>query len=53
MGVVLTASFFVAGWRDCVARIALGLHWPGDVFLTSLICMLWIRIASRSVLRNA
>jgi membrane-associated phospholipid phosphatase len=34
----------------CLARIALGLHWPSDVFLTSLICMLWIWAAARSVL---
>ena len=37
----------------CLARIALGLHWPSDVFLTSLICMLWIWAAARLVLRNA
>jgi membrane-associated phospholipid phosphatase len=37
----------------CLARIALGLHWPSDVFLTSLICMLWIWAVSRSVLGRA
>jgi membrane-associated phospholipid phosphatase len=37
----------------CLARIALGLHWPSDVFLTSLICMFWIWAASRSVLGRA
>ena len=37
----------------CLARIALGLHWPSDVFLTTLICMLWIWAAARGVLRNA
>jgi membrane-associated phospholipid phosphatase len=37
----------------CLARIALGLHWPSDVFLTSLICMLWIWAASRVVLGRA
>jgi membrane-associated phospholipid phosphatase len=37
----------------CLARIALGLHWPSDVFLTSLICMLWIWAASRVVLSKA
>ena len=37
----------------CLARIALGLHWPSDVFLTSLICMLWIWAAARSVLGKA
>ena len=43
-GVVLLAS---------LARIALGLHWPSDVLLTSVICMVWIWAAARSVLRNA
>ena len=37
----------------CLARIALGFHWPSDVFLTSLICMLWIWAASRVVLSRA
>jgi membrane-associated phospholipid phosphatase len=37
----------------CLARVALGLHWPSDVFLTSLICLLWIWAAARSVLRKA
>jgi undecaprenyl-diphosphatase len=36
-----------------LARVALGAHWPSDVFLTSVICMLWIWAAARSVLRNA
>jgi membrane-associated phospholipid phosphatase len=37
----------------CLARIALGFHWPSDVFLTSLICLLWIWAASRVVLSRA
>jgi membrane-associated phospholipid phosphatase len=37
----------------CLARIALGLHWPSDVFLTSLICMLWIWAAARGVFAKA
>lgn len=37
----------------CLARIALGLHWPSDVLLTSLICMLWIWAAARLVLSRA
>ena len=37
----------------CLARIALGLHWPSDAFLTSLICVAWIWAASRVVLRTA
>jgi membrane-associated phospholipid phosphatase len=34
----------------CVARVALGAHWPSDVLLTSVICLTWIWAASRSVL---
>ena len=37
----------------CLARIALGVHWPSDVLLTSLICMLWIWAAARTVLAKA
>ncbi|HUQ88061.1 MAG TPA: phosphatase PAP2 family protein [Vicinamibacterales bacterium] len=37
----------------CIARIALGLHWPSDVFLTSLICMLWIWAACRVAFNRA
>ena len=37
----------------CLARVALGLHWPSDVLLTSLICMLWIWAAARGVLGKA
>ena len=37
----------------CLARVALGLHWPSDVLLTSLICMLWIWAAARDVLGKA
>ena len=37
----------------CLARVALGAHWPSDVFLTSLICMLWIWAAARVTLRSA
>ena len=37
----------------CLARIALGLHWPSDVFLTSLIGMLWLWAAARSVVGKA
>lgn len=36
-----------------LARVALGLHWPSDVLLTSVICMLWVWAAARSVLRSA
>jgi membrane-associated phospholipid phosphatase len=34
----------------CVARVALGAHWPSDVILTSVICLTWIWAASRLVL---
>jgi len=34
----------------CVARVALGAHWPSDVLLTALICMVWIWAAARVVL---
>jgi membrane-associated phospholipid phosphatase len=34
----------------CVARVALGLHWPSDVLLTALICVTWIWAAARLVL---
>lgn len=37
----------------CLARVALGAHWPSDVFLASLICMLWIWAAARVVLKAA
>lgn len=49
---VMIAGFGVV-LAGCLARIALGLHWPSDVFLTSLICMMWIWAASRSVLTTA
>lgn len=37
----------------CVARVALGAHWPSDVLLTSLLCLTWIWAASRAVLSRA
>lgn len=37
----------------CAARVALGAHWPSDVLLTAMICMVWIWAAARVVLRNA
>lgn len=33
-----------------VARVALGAHWPSDVVLTSLICLVWVWAAARLVL---
>ena len=50
MRVVVMSIGFGMVLLACLARIALGLHWPSDVFLTSLICMLWIWAAARSVL---
>jgi membrane-associated phospholipid phosphatase len=36
----------------CLARVALGAHWPSDVILTSVICLAWIWAASRLVLKR-
>ena len=36
-----------------LARVALGAHWPSDVVLTSLICLVWIWAAARVVLSKA
>ena len=47
---VMAAAFGMV-LLGCLARIALGAHWPSDVFLASLICMLWIWAAARVVLR--
>lgn len=33
----------------CLARVALGAHWPSDVVLTSVICLSWIWAAARVV----
>lgn len=35
----------------CVARVALGAHWPSDVVLTTVICLTWIWATARLVLR--
>ena len=51
MRVLVMAIGFGMVVAGCLARIALGLHWPSDVFLTSLICMLWIWAAARGVLK--
>ena len=47
---VLAVSFGVL-LVGCIARVALGAHWPSDVFLTALICLTWIWAAARVVLR--
>ena len=53
MRVPVMAVAFGMVLLGCLARVALGLHWPSDVFLTSLICMLWIWAAARGVLAKA
>jgi len=47
---VVTFAMVLAG---CVARVALGAHWPSDVLMTVGICLLWIWAAAKSVLRPA
>lgn len=37
----------------CVARVALGAHWPSDVLLTTVICLAWIWAASRVILKRS
>ena len=59
---VLAARRRTARWRwpilavsaamvalGCLARVALGAHWPSDVVLTSVICLAWIWAAARVV----
>lgn len=45
--VALCFGFLLLG---CAARVALGVHWPSDVLLTSLLCLTWIWAAARVVL---
>ena len=33
----------------CLARVALGAHWPSDVVLTTVICLAWIWATARVV----
>jgi undecaprenyl-diphosphatase len=57
---VLAARRRTARWRwpilavsaamvalGCLARVALGAHWPSDVVLTTVICLAWIWAAAR------
>ncbi len=37
----------------CLARVALGAHWPSDVALTAIVCLSWIWAGSRLVLKRA
>lgn len=50
IGVLIGGSVLLL--LGCVARVALGAHWPSDVALTSLVCLVWIWAASRVVLRR-
>lgn len=45
--VVIGFGFLLVG---CAARVAVGAHWPSDVLLTSLLCLVWIWAAARVVL---
>jgi membrane-associated phospholipid phosphatase len=45
--VVVCFGFLLVG---CAARVAVGAHWPSDVLLTSLLCLVWIWAAARVVL---
>ena len=48
--IIVTFALIVAG---CIARVALGAHWPSDVLATTLICLLWIWAAAGYLLRAA
>ncbi len=50
IGVLVAGSAMVV--LGCLARVALGAHWPSDVALTVVICLAWIWAASRVVLRR-
>jgi len=49
--IVLVAFGMLA--LGCLARVALGAHWPSDVVLTALVCLAWIWAAARGVLGKA
>ncbi|MDP2391266.1 MAG: phosphatase PAP2 family protein, partial [Acidobacteriota bacterium] len=50
IGVLVAGSVMVV--LGCLARVALGAHWPSDVALTVLICLAWIWAASRMVIKR-
>lgn len=50
IGVLIIGSVMLV--LGCLARVALGAHWPSDVALTSVICLSWIWAASRIVLKR-
>lgn len=49
--ILIGASAMLA--LGCLARVALGAHWPSDVLLTTVICLSWIWATSRVVLRRS
>lgn len=42
--VVLCSGFLLIA---CAARVALGAHWPSDVLLTALVCLVWVWAVAR------
>lgn len=50
IGVLALAPIMLA--LGCLARVALGAHWPSDVLLTAVICLTWIWAAARIVLKR-
>ena len=50
IGVLVIGSVMLV--LGCLARVALGAHWPSDVVLTSVICLAWIWATSRLVLKR-
>jgi membrane-associated phospholipid phosphatase len=49
--ILIGASLMLA--LGCLARVALGAHWPSDVVLTTVICLSWIWATSRVVLKGS
>ena len=49
--ILIGASAMLA--LGCLARVALGAHWPSDVLLTTVICLSWIWATSRVVLKRS
>lgn len=47
-GVLLVAASLVLA-LGCIARVALGAHWPSDVVLTSMICLTWLWATARVI----
>lgn len=50
IGVLVAGTVMVV--LGCLARVALGAHWPSDVALTVVICLAWIWAASRMVIKR-